>query len=174
MRTADSQRGRCFRRGLVPSGFRLLFVCVFLLALTLIIIWESGVRILEQRETQELGNFPLQPGFPSSLPPSREVFGNAGWAVLHTIAASLPSNATEDELEDLGTFLHVLQRHFPCEECKGHFGNLLKGLPPVLTSSDAFLEWTCHAHNRVNRRLGKPVRQCRIGELRQKWKLKEG
>lgn len=91
----------------------------------------------------------------------RDELGRSTWHLLHVMASKYPLVPTTKEKKNYMTFLNLLSVLFPCEECSGHFQNLLKMHPPVLDSRDKFEEWLCNAHNIVNIRLNKPIFNCK-------------
>lgn len=64
-------------------------------------------------------------------------------------------------------FLTLLSLLYPCGDCGREFGLLLEDFPPNVDSQNAFVEWMCAAHNRVNRRLSKPLFPCE--RVRERW-----
>lgn len=70
------------------------------------------------------------------------------WADLHLWAL--------DSTMDNGSgWLDTFSRKIPCGECRRHWMQLLKEFPPDFNSSATLFAWTVHAHNAVNKRLGK-------------------
>jgi hypothetical protein len=71
------------------------------------------------------------------------------WAHLHNITQPALLRTTVQQYVD----------HFPCEECREHFAQLVHAHPfpleHVQTPQDAHI-WTWLTHNMVNLRLGKP------------------
>lgn len=81
-----------------------------------------------------------------------EHWGPKKWNELHLVGLDASMNIISKH-----TFLeHTfnLINEIPCEECRNHYKEILKRIPP--TSMDPF-EWTVVVHNEVNRRLGKQL-----------------
>ncbi|KAK5173404.1 uncharacterized protein LTR77_002085 [Saxophila tyrrhenica] len=92
--------------------------------------------------------------------------GRASWKLFHTMMARFPENPTADESAALKSYIHLFQRLYPCGECAGHFGEILKRFPPQVGSRNAAAGWACHVHNQVNESLGKDVFDCsKIGDF---------
>mmetsp|Transcript_22861 Transcript_22861/g.58138 ORF Transcript_22861/g.58138 Transcript_22861/m.58138 type:complete len:213 (+) Transcript_22861:3-641(+) len=103
-------------------------------------------------------------------PPTKQELGNAGWTLLHTIAANFPEQPSSQQRARADAFFHALGHLFPCSDCASHFRKHTK-LHPVMSESRAALSvWLCEAHNEVNVRNGKEAYYCDIGVLDARWK----
>lgn len=92
--------------------------------------------------------------------------GRAAWKLFHTTFATFPDKPTADESLALKTYIHLFQRLYPCGECAGHFGTILKKFPPQVSSRSAAAAWGCHVHNQVNKSLKKEEFDCsNIGDF---------
>jgi FAD-linked sulfhydryl oxidase len=92
--------------------------------------------------------------------------GRAAWKLFHTTMARFPEKPTQDEQTALKTYIHLFQRLYPCGECAGHFGEVLKEYPPQVSSRNTAAGWACHVHNVVNESLGKDIFDCsKIGDF---------
>ncbi|KJZ73013.1 hypothetical protein HIM_07585 [Hirsutella minnesotensis 3608] len=92
--------------------------------------------------------------------------GRATWKFLHTMVAKYPEKPTPDDRKTLELFFLSFGRLYPCGDCARHFRGLLKEMPPQTSSRNAAAGWLCEAHNRVNKRLKKPVFDCNnIGDF---------
>ncbi|GMP52437.1 hypothetical protein CsSME_00018249 [Camellia sinensis var. sinensis] len=80
----------------------------------------------------------------SATPITKEELGRATWTFLHTLAAQM----------------EILSRMYPCKDCADHFKEILRANPVQAGSQAEFSQWLCHAHNVVNRSLGKLVFPC--------------
>ncbi|KAF7113439.1 hypothetical protein RHSIM_RhsimUnG0125400 [Rhododendron simsii] len=80
----------------------------------------------------------------SATPVTKEELGRATWTFLHTLASQMD----------------ILSRMYPCKECADHFKEILRVNPVQAGSQAEFSQWLCHAHNVVNRSLGKVVFPC--------------
>jgi FAD-linked sulfhydryl oxidase len=91
---------------------------------------------------------------------TREELGRATWLFLHTLAAQYPDDPTRQQARDVRDLISVLTRAYPCAECASHFDEVVRRVPPVVSSGAAFRQWACEVHNEVNARLGKPRFDC--------------
>ncbi|CDF36087.1 unnamed protein product [Chondrus crispus] len=105
----------------------------------------------------------------TSKPPSRKELGNAGWTLIHSIAANYPPTPSSSEQRHAKAFLKSIGKLYPCKRCRQHFSKYLSTTPPDLTSRDRFMLWACKAHNEVNRRQGKPEFPCQMQNLESRW-----
>ena len=98
---------------------------------------------------------------PKTKEERRNELGRSTWTLLHTVAAKYPVKPTREDKTNAIHLIDLLTKIFPCEECRGHFKQLVQGFPPKVSSQEEFSTWMCEAHNIVNRRLNKPVFDCR-------------
>ncbi|KAG6710135.1 hypothetical protein I3842_06G168200 [Carya illinoinensis] len=96
----------------------------------------------------------------SAAPVTKEELGRATWTFLHTLAAQYPDNPTRQQKKDVKELMAILSRMYPCKECADHFKEILRTNPVQAGSHAEFSQWLCHAHNVVNRSLGKLAFQC--------------
>jgi hypothetical protein len=105
-------------------------------------------------------------------PPNAEELGRSTWTLLHTIATRLPEEPSDREKIDIKTFIHLFARYYPCVKCGYHMQQYLEG-NPIRTETKSDLEhWFCQFHNAVNKRLGKPIFDCRM--LSTRWHYDHG
>lgn len=88
--------------------------------------------------------------------------GYSLWIMLHAYAVVYPclpnkrdKMAAERWLEIFGAL--VKMNSSGCKHCATEWDKILRIMAPDLSSRDAFYLWTLAAHDRVNRRLGKPL-----------------
>ena len=91
---------------------------------------------------------------------TREELGRATWLFLHTLAAQYPEDPTRQQARDARDLVSIMTRAYPCAECARHFEEVVRRVPPDVSSGAAFRRWTCEVHNEVNVRLGKPEFDC--------------
>lgn len=103
-------------------------------------------------------------------PPTKSELGQAGWTLLHTIAANFPDAPTEQQQSRMDAFLHALGHLYPCGLCASHFRRYTKQHPVATSSRAALSMWMCGVHNEVNVRNGKESYYCDIGVLDSRWK----
>lgn len=103
-------------------------------------------------------------------PPTKAELGQAGWTLLHVMAANTPEKPTEQESARVDAFLHALGHLYPCPTCAAHFRQHIQQHPIASSSREALSLWLCEAHNEVNIRNGKKSFYCDIGVLDARWK----
>ncbi|KAI5819362.1 ERV/ALR sulfhydryl oxidase domain-containing protein [Pyronema omphalodes] len=100
----------------------------------------------------------------SRCPPDVEQLGRAGWTLLHTIAASYPSEANPAQQEDMKNFMSIFSRIYPCWSCAEDFRTWMSkpenDVRNVVQGRKTFGKWLCDAHNDVNVKLGKKPFDC--------------
>ena len=78
------------------------------------------------------------------------------WHALHTYAVGQSNRWSADFAQVwFGKWLDAIP-NFGCS-CQENFRDLIDELPPMFDSADAFFQWSVHAHNCVNTKLGKPL-----------------
>jgi hypothetical protein len=87
--------------------------------------------------------------------------GNALWTMLHAYAMAYPMEADEERQYDARFWLSVFgklveEKSSGCP-CRQEWENMLRIMPPPLHSGEEFHLWTLAAHDRVNRKLNKPL-----------------
>lgn len=117
--------------------------------------------------TQLLSSF-FTPNMPKKAPGKKEL-GNAGWTLIHSIAANYPESPSESEQYHAKAFLRSIAKLYPCKTCRRHFEKYLASSPPELASREQFMLWTCAAHNSVNERQGKDVFPCDMTAMEARW-----
>ncbi|KAI5188611.1 mitochondrial FAD-linked sulfhydryl oxidase [Nematocida sp. AWRm77] len=120
----------------------------------------TGYKVLRKRAAASL----VPPSKYYTMPPTKEErkqeLGRSTWTLLHTYAAKYPAHPTREEQSHAIKLIDLLTKMYPCEECRGHFKQLVEGFPPQVSTQEEFSNWMCSAHNIVNKRLGKPVFDC--------------
>ncbi|XP_042983549.1 FAD-linked sulfhydryl oxidase ERV1 isoform X1 [Carya illinoinensis] len=117
------------------------------------------VSVCTSHPLRRLNHFVSQIGN-SAAPVTKEELGMATWTFLHTLAAQYPDNPTRQQKKDVKELMAILSRMYPCKECADHFKEILRTNPVQAGSHAEFSQWLCHAHNVVNRSLGKLAFQC--------------
>ena len=100
------------------------------------------------------------PTWGEGKPVTRDELGRAMWLFLHTLAAQYPDDPTRQQERDTRDLISILGRMYPCAECAAHFEEVVRRVPPDVSSGAALRQWTCEVHNEVNARLGKPEFDC--------------
>ncbi|EHY66529.1 hypothetical protein NEAUS03_0953 [Nematocida ausubeli] len=112
---------------------------------------------LKARRTGEWDSFY---DMPKTKEERKTELGRGTWALIHTIAAKYPPYPTREHQANVLKFIDLLTKIFPCEDCRGHFKNLVETFPPKVSGRAEFGGWACQAHNIVNKRLGKQEFDC--------------
>lgn len=106
-------------------------------------------------------------------PLDKDEVGRIAWALLHTIAASLPETTTElsdnDKLQ-LNMFVSSFAYLYPCHICAPDFQEFIVENPPNVNNRVEFSLWVCELHNHINSKLGRGTVSCNIDELDVRWK----
>lgn len=114
---------------------------------------------------------PLIPGskkYRQIEPPDVEQLGRSSWTLLHTMAARYPKLPTNQQKNDMRSFLRIFSQVYPCTWCAKDFEKYIAKNAPKVDSQDDLGKWICEAHNDVNRKLGKPPFDCNF--WKQRWK----
>lgn len=115
---------------------------------------------------------------PSDCPPDVEALGRSTWTLLHSMAATYPERADTKQQEDMGGFLKLFAKLYPCWVCADDFQTWMAHPSgrnkPKLGGRSEFGWWMCEAHNEVNRKLGKKEFDCRFWEERWRSGWKDG
>jgi hypothetical protein len=85
-----------------------------------------------------------------------EIWGRAGWRLIHAVALAYPVKPTEKEKKVYASFLQSLGDVLPCPFCGHHFKENMLKHPPNLDSKEHFFKWTVDMHNFVNVSNNKP------------------
>lgn len=93
--------------------------------------------------------------------------GNALWTVLHAYALTYPQHPDDGAADNARFFLGVFNKLVEensahCGSCHNEWKEILRTMPPPLTGRTAFYNWTIAAHDRVNRKLQKPLHRPEI------------
>lgn len=109
-------------------------------------------------------------GFEKTPPPSRKQIGQSAWTLFHTMAATYPIKASEQQQKDMKGYIKAFTKTFPCPPCMADFRVWMAtpGNEPQLQGREEFGDWLCRAHNDVNKKLGKNTFDCK--EWKARWR----
>ncbi|CCH42599.1 FAD-linked sulfhydryl oxidase ERV2 [Wickerhamomyces ciferrii] len=110
------------------------------------------------KDDKEIVNTPFMPKMANET--IKAELGRSSWKLFHTILARYPVTPTENERETLDQFIQLFAKIYPCGDCAQHFNKLLDEFPPQTSSRSIASVWGCDIHNKVNKRLNKPLYDC--------------
>ncbi|PVU89090.1 hypothetical protein BB561_005555 [Smittium simulii] len=93
-------------------------------------------------------------------PLDSQSLGRNTWSFLHTMAAYYPETPTAFEKNNMQSFLNSFSWVYPCGNCADHLRKHITKSPPTLNNAKDLSTWLCNTHNKVNKRLGKPIFDC--------------
>ncbi|XP_015123885.1 FAD-linked sulfhydryl oxidase ALR [Diachasma alloeum] len=103
-----------------------------------------------------------------SCPLDKDELGTVTWSFLHTMAAYFPEKPTQEQSNDMRIFFDVFSKFYPCSTCAEDLRKQLEIRPPETTSQIDLSQWLCTIHNEVNKKVGKPIFDCKL--VNQRWK----
>jgi FAD-linked sulfhydryl oxidase len=103
-------------------------------------------------------------------PPRTAELGRSSWKLLHSMAAWYPDKPTTEQKTKITNFFQGLAEFYPCPWCADDFQDNIKKTPIQADSREDLCMWLCDQHNRVNQKLGKPLFQCNMNNLDERWR----
>merc|ERR1712037_20459 len=126
----------------------------------------TSVQDVKQRLGDAFGGNPTR----SDCAPDANQIGNAGWTILHTMAAYYPEKPTPEKKAAVMNFYDAFSKLYPCSHCADDLRQDLKTFNVKNESRASLSIWTCEMHNRVNEKLGKDQYKCDLDWLDQRWR----
>ena len=84
------------------------------------------------------------------------------------MAAYYPDHPTTEEKKEMKTFFHILSRFYPCSICAEDLKVQIQETPPRTESQYQLTQWLCEVHNNINKKLGKPLFDCKL--VNERWR----
>lgn len=108
--------------------------------------------------------------YAKDCPPDVTQLGRSTWTFLHSLAATYPERANEQQQSNMLQFLNIFSKIYPCWFCAKDFEKYISKpeTKPKVTTQEEFGKWLCDAHNEVNEKIGKPKFDCNL--WKQRWK----
>lgn len=103
-------------------------------------------------------------------PPTKDEIGRSTWSLLHSMAAWYPDSPTGKDQQLMSGFMRALAQFYPCSWCATDFQRNIELSPPKTETRDELCIWLCEQHNIVNKKLGKPLFQCTLDKLDERWR----
>ncbi|KAF2895642.1 hypothetical protein ILUMI_10531 [Ignelater luminosus] len=122
----------------------------------------------ERKDESELKCKPEDIPRRTDCPLDKDELGNKTWGLLHTMAANYPDNPTSEDKNDVKQFFNVFSKLYPCEHCAADLREELKGDPPIVKDQEAFSQWLCRLHNKINVKTGKSEFDC--SKVNERWR----
>lgn len=97
-----------------------------------------------------------------TYPPTKDVWGNARWTDLHTLAATYSENPSRSERKEYKQMIEGLLKYLPCDTCKANSKKHRKSIKINYKNRYTLSKSLCELHNVVNADLGKPAVDCSI------------
>ncbi|RWS22228.1 FAD-linked sulfhydryl oxidase ALR-like protein [Leptotrombidium deliense] len=105
--------------------------------------------------------------YSKECPLDKDELGRNTWSFLHTMAAYFPQKPTEQQQNDMKSFITLFSKFYPCEHCAKDMREDIRKDPPVTSSRSTLSLWFCNLHNKVNAKLGKPLFDC--SKIDERW-----
>mmetsp|Transcript_25147 Transcript_25147/g.55143 ORF Transcript_25147/g.55143 Transcript_25147/m.55143 type:complete len:160 (+) Transcript_25147:134-613(+) len=105
-----------------------------------------------------------------ACPPKSAELGRGTWALLHSMTAWYPDRPTRKQKDGMVNFFRTLADFYPCTYCAEDFQQNIEKSPVKAESRTDLCVWLCKQHNQVNEKLGKPLFDCNMKNLDERWR----
>lgn len=105
-----------------------------------------------------------------ACPPGSAELGRSSWKLLHSMSAWYPEQPTPQQKTKMSNFYDTLAEFYPCTYCATDFQTNIEKSPVKVESRTDLCLWLCQQHNQVNEKLGKPLFQCNMKNLDERWR----
>jgi FAD-linked sulfhydryl oxidase len=106
----------------------------------------------------------------NNCPPNSSQLGKASWTLFHSMAAWYPDVPTERDQQLMMGFYDAVAQFYPCTWCAKDFTRNIQQSPVRAQSRTELCQWLCEQHNTVNEKLGKPLFDCTMTSLDERWR----
>jgi len=103
-------------------------------------------------------------------PPGTAELGRSSWKLLHSMAAWYSDKPTTEQQNRMKNFYETIAEFYPCTYCAKDFQAQIEMSPVEVKSRTNLCLWLCKQHNQVNEKLGKPLFQCNMKNLDERWR----
>lgn len=91
----------------------------------------------------------------------KAIWGNALWKYMHYAAMNYPQNPTQEQIQEMESWLCSLATTIPCKKCSKHYRSYIEESKPELSNicsnKDMLFKFLVDLHNKVNQRTDKPT-----------------
>lgn len=94
------------------------------------------------------------------FPQPKHISGPSYWNVLFNSAAQYPDNPTEEDKQDIISYIKNTVKRFTCANCVTNSLAFINNNPPTVYDKKSLVKWMCSLKNNANVHAGKPQINC--------------